>query len=289
MSRTPSPPVIIIGMHRSGTAMISRHLEAFGLFMGARKEINNESVFFLKLNDWLLSQCGGSWMHPLPIRDLLCNQDTLPKSVSYLKDSLKSLRSIEFSGACRFLSCRDIAHISTPWGWKDPRNTFTLPVWREIFPNARIVHIFRHGVDVARSLKVRREYVVRLYWQKYRQHRLIHQIIPKRKGFSDTELCADLSGGLSLWELYMTEAEKICSELSDHSLVIRYEHYLENPVSELERMLKFCELDFRKSRVEEVCRDVNPDRAFAYRNNPEAVAFAERNSAVLDRFGYQSN
>ena len=30
-------PIIIIGMHRSGTTMLSRQLEALGVFMGKKK------------------------------------------------------------------------------------------------------------------------------------------------------------------------------------------------------------------------------------------------------------
>ncbi len=30
------------------------------------------------------------------------------------------------------------------WGWKDPRNTFTLPMWLSIFPKARVLHVLRN-------------------------------------------------------------------------------------------------------------------------------------------------
>ena len=40
-------PIIIIGMHRSGTTLLSKLLEKCGVFMGTKKEENNESIFFL--------------------------------------------------------------------------------------------------------------------------------------------------------------------------------------------------------------------------------------------------
>jgi hypothetical protein len=43
------------------------------------------------------------------------------------------------------------------WGWKDPRNSITLPVWLKLFPDARVIHIVRNGVDVAESLYRRQQ------------------------------------------------------------------------------------------------------------------------------------
>ena len=52
-------PVIIIGMHRSGTTMITDMLRRLGLFVGNDLEENSESMFFINHNDWLLNQSGG--------------------------------------------------------------------------------------------------------------------------------------------------------------------------------------------------------------------------------------
>jgi len=54
-STIPSP-FIIIGMHRSGTAMIAQMLEELGLFTGRKKQQNHEALFFMNINDWLLHQ-----------------------------------------------------------------------------------------------------------------------------------------------------------------------------------------------------------------------------------------
>src|SRR5690606_33596327 len=32
------------------------------------------------------------------------------------------------------------------WAWKDPRTSLTLPIWREVFPRAQVVHIIRNGI-----------------------------------------------------------------------------------------------------------------------------------------------
>ena len=54
--------IIITGMHRSGTSFF-REIQ-YGIFMGSQKEINNESIFFLKINTWLMSSINSSWDNP---------------------------------------------------------------------------------------------------------------------------------------------------------------------------------------------------------------------------------
>ena len=57
-------PVIISGMHRSGTGLLSEILESHKVFLGKYKQENNESLFFLNLNRWLMSLIDTSWDNP---------------------------------------------------------------------------------------------------------------------------------------------------------------------------------------------------------------------------------
>ena len=59
----PSPvsPIIIVGMHRSGTTMITDMLQQLGLFMGWVLQENSEALFFVQRNERLMNACGGSW------------------------------------------------------------------------------------------------------------------------------------------------------------------------------------------------------------------------------------
>src|SRR5687768_5428442 len=59
-------PLIILGMHRSGTSMLARMLEACGLFVGAALEENHEPPLFRKINDRMLALAGASWTRPEP-------------------------------------------------------------------------------------------------------------------------------------------------------------------------------------------------------------------------------
>lgn len=146
-------PVIILGMHRSGTSMLSRLLEQSGLFLGEEKDQNNESLFFQKINEWLFTQVNASW--------------DCPENMNYIDPQLTSLleKSIRYlfsgDGRQQYLGkdnadkYRNITEIDFPWGWKDPRNIFTADIWKSIFPAARLIHICRNPVDVANSIRVR--------------------------------------------------------------------------------------------------------------------------------------
>lgn len=89
-------PIIIIGMHRSGTSMITEMLEKLGLFVGVRKDPNSnfESTFFYNINNWLLLQSGGAWDHPNPIHDLLKNKEVLELTLDYIQFSINSPKVI---------------------------------------------------------------------------------------------------------------------------------------------------------------------------------------------------
>ena len=39
------------------------------------------------------------------------------------------------------------------WGWKDPRNSLTLPFWKELLPNLKVVVCVRNPIEVIASLR----------------------------------------------------------------------------------------------------------------------------------------
>src|ERR1039458_6747839 len=92
-------PIIIIGMHRSGTTMLARQLEALSVFMGKKKEANHESTFFLNVNRWLMAQSGGSWDNPQAIHYLLENREARRRVVDYIERYLlRTPRVISYLG-----------------------------------------------------------------------------------------------------------------------------------------------------------------------------------------------
>jgi len=148
-------PVVVIGMHRSGTSLVAQMLERLGLFIGRVRDPNDEATFFLKANEWLLRQSGGAWDHPQSIDAILQTNDARERYVCLLEKMLQSPRAILYLGGWCYLRNLGTWVLHEPWGWKDPRTTLTLPLWQEVFPRLKVVHVVRHGLDVALSLRAR--------------------------------------------------------------------------------------------------------------------------------------
>ncbi len=103
--------------------------------------------------------------------------------------------------------------LAEPWGWADPRNSLTLPFWRELFPDLRIVVCVRHPHEVASSLQARGS--------------------------------TSFSEGLALWGAYYGTSADLGD---DERIVTDYARYYEEPRAEVERLAEAMEL--KPSRAE---------------------------------------
>ena len=139
---TPPQCVIVLGMHRSGTSLLTGSLEAAGLHLG---EVNNaarynpkgnkENESIRRFHNGLLSRYGTAWDRP-------------PKhQVQWTAADEKRARAL----------IEPYFHAARPWGFKDPRTVWTIEGWLRIVPGARMIAVFRHPSLVARSLGARRQ------------------------------------------------------------------------------------------------------------------------------------
>src|SRR6185503_15617540 len=126
-----------------------------------------------------------------------------------------------------------------PFGWKDPRNTFTLPVWKQVFPNLRTIHILRHGVDAAASLARRHAKALRAATGEpvppaltvIRDHAL--GVLSSRRGWT-------LAEALTMWEQYVEKAREESAALGERALEIRYEDLLTEPERVVPAIARLC-------------------------------------------------
>jgi len=137
-------PVCIAGMHRSGTSLLARLLHECGLHIGRSDELvpatpaNVEGYWehaaFVEFNERLLAEVGGAWdiAPPLTAWDELDSRETLMKQARELLDDL-STKGV--------------------WGWKDPRNSITMPFWTHVLPDMKVVICVRNPLEVALSLR----------------------------------------------------------------------------------------------------------------------------------------
>ncbi len=288
MSRSGTPPVIIIGMHRSGTSLLTRVLQQNGFFMGRGASRNEEAAFTNAVNAWIFGQASATWDRPEAMDDLLADTELRPWLLDYMDGIIRGPASLRFLGPRRVLR-GGLPGQSGPWGWKDPRNTYTLPLWLELFPDARVLHIVRHGVDVAASLRERRQRAMAGNIDRYRRRRAFYRnspLAPKRRGFGPQPRCRTLAGGFELWRQYVERAEAHCAERGERALTISYEGLLNDPQPVLRRALAFCGCPVEEGRLRETAAGFRPERAHAWTADPELVALAEQNKEVLNAHGY---
>ena len=134
--RRPAAPVIVLGMHRSGTSLLAGSLQLAGLELGrvAPKDKHNargsrENAGIVSFHDAVLEGHGFSWKNP-------------------------PMGEITWTAAERTRARAEAAELNTGglWGFKDPRGLLMLRAWQSLCRDARFVGIFRNPVDVAASL-----------------------------------------------------------------------------------------------------------------------------------------
>lgn len=267
--------------------MITRLLEAMGLFVGHHKDKKNcEAFFFVKINEWLLRQSGGSWYDPEPIHHLLENHEMRVLAVDYLSHLLHSWHIYSFMGGVNYLRHRRPENMNVPWGWKDPRSTYTLPLWLEIFPGAKIVHICRHGVDVANSLRIRQQKGLHNFKRSIFKCKLRRFPNPSAPGLLGLFRCSEVNDLFLLWDKYVRQADAHVIGLKDRAVNVRYEDFLSDPPRHMAHLARFCGLRVSQGKVDRLAAQVHKDRAYAYRTSLELRSFADNMAQCLRAHGY---
>lgn len=274
--------------------MIASMLDELGLFLGANLDGNHESTFLQNLNDWALRTAGASWDQPTGLQYLMNSPVHAQLTTEYLGMRIKGPASRSFWGVRRFLARRVLRRsLGQPWGWKDPRTTFTLPLWSRVFPGAKVIHIVRNGVAVAESLRIRE---LKLLAQaktlhRRRAHSFQYSLFEKKGGFGWSPRCLELKNGFALWEEYLLEAKKNIRICRLNQLEIRYEDFLRAPVASLQAMASFCELTPSDELIARVASGCRPERAFNFRSSPELVTFYNsiKHNPWMTDLGYNDN
>lgn len=153
----------VVGMHRSGTSATARVVNLLGVHWGdpanlmAAEAADNprgywEQNWVVQANDAVLARLGGSWMAPPPLRP---GWERSP-AFRGMAEQIGTLLGAAFPPGVRF-------------GFKDPRLSLTMPLWRPMLGEPCAIVCVRHPAEVARSLERRglgasRDAWVRLWW-----------------------------------------------------------------------------------------------------------------------------
>jgi len=160
------PPVIVIGMHRSGTSLVAGMLSLLGVYMDPALDLHpgtgadeiglamratgyGEAMAFRRVNESLLDVADSRWDC---VDGFLAQRDErLFAALSVLRLRLATFGRLRAG----FLTLRpDVP--GGAWGFKDPRTSLTLPYWLRLFPQARVLHV-RRDVDAVIASLIRRE------------------------------------------------------------------------------------------------------------------------------------
>ncbi len=201
-------PFCIAGMHRSGTSVLTRMLNLCGCYLGAEADLvvatesnpegHWENLRFVRLNDQVLEELGCGWDH---WRELATGWHR--NSHFFWARAQAGLLLQEFAGR-------------EPWGWKDPRNSLTLPLWTDLVPDLRIVVCLRNPLEVAASLRQR----------NFMSH----------------------ARSLALWEQYNRSIWE--NTTPERRIVTHYSDVCANPRAELQRLLGFLEVTASTERLD---------------------------------------
>lgn len=131
-------PLIITGMHRSGTSLMASLFQSAGLNIGKNllKAYKGNSKGHFENLDFFNFH-----------RSVLHSQGINPDGWT-LKDKIL-LNPNQVQEAIGILEKNAISEF---WGWKDPRTTLFLNFWYSLLPQAYFIFIYRHPLEVVDSL-----------------------------------------------------------------------------------------------------------------------------------------
>jgi hypothetical protein len=139
MAELRDDPVIVLGMHHSGTSILTQVLHENGVFMHANMDHYESRFFTMVINDKLVMGGSGNWaaVPIMPVDEVLARVDAARSAIE--RRALTKYVEDGYDGESR-------------WGFKDPRVCVLLPLYLQIFPNCQLLHIVRNEDDVAASL-----------------------------------------------------------------------------------------------------------------------------------------
>jgi hypothetical protein len=199
--------LIIAGMHRSGTSLVSHWLNRCGLHLGevllagniGNVEGHFEDVDFYRFHkDVLASQelSRNGWV-----------TGQVSSFSDYQKKKLNSIIAFKNS-------------MNEQWAWKDPRTCLFLSEYREFFPDAYYLHIIRDYQSTVSSL-IKREFkqmyakyqsrggISRFIWEKFRRSRRLESLYRDLSEFY-----------LGIWVNYNEEILKNIQAIDDDSYMV---------------------------------------------------------------------
>lgn len=210
--------LIIAGMHRSGTSLITQWLYRCGLHVGDKllgKGIGNDDGHYEDLEFYSFH------------RNLLKSKN-LPDS-GFIENSATGMTENDKSNALKLIARKNNNH--KEWGWKDPRTCLFLPDYHELIPEANYIIVYRDFHSTVSSLISRMHKVIHNDDKSVEKKSFFSQLWKKRIIKKEMEeLCeANTTPFLKIWILYNQEILKFIDTIpKEKFMVLNYESLLQH-------------------------------------------------------------
>ena len=153
--------VVVLGMHRSGTSLVSSILHTMGVRMGEPSDLERhddesqpegywEDQNFVALNRQMLRDAGGHWRTPPPSGRVVMAAQTYQEEMARVIDRKETAARQETLAA----EALGAGPTWIGWGWKDPRTVLTVGAWWPHIKDRdlRIVRVWRSIDAIVDSL-----------------------------------------------------------------------------------------------------------------------------------------
>jgi len=278
-------PIILIGNTRSGATMVQKVLST-----------HPDVVSWYEPNP--------VWLYPDPgrIHDEFDENDATDRAKRYIRK--------------RFLKYQR-AHGNRIVMEKTPQNILRIPYVHAIFPEAILLFVVRNPFSFISSVEYKwqrtvtsrgifrrikdtpisqlhhwlRRYIVQQYNKRVLRRKYLAIWGPRYKGIQDDLKKYDLMTVIARqWSVPSRKAEEDMASFENSQILrLRYEDFVEDPVSDLERICAHCGLEMSREMAETTTRMVKSDRKLKWKRfDPDELArILPEVGAEMQRHGYR--
>ncbi len=216
-----SAPVFIIGCGRSGTTILGQSLS------------KHRKITYLNEQRYL-------WFSAFPETDIWTSKASVRNGRLFLTETdYQVKKGKKLSRLFRFAAISRGRPVVVE---KLPINNFRLRFIQAVFPDARFIHIYRNGLEVARSIGKICEKGGKWYGENsYKWNMLVDYSKGHDETSSLSQLCeTSYDKGLLEWRLSTEAAVRFLSGLPESKFIeLSYDEFLDQPVAVTSKILDF--------------------------------------------------
>ena len=220
--------LIVAGMHRSGTSLVTQWLYRCGLNVGEHllgKGIGNDDGHYedLEFYNFHLNLLQSKNLH----------------DSGFVETPVPGMTESDKENALKLINKKNSAN--SEWGWKDPRTCLFLRDYNKLIPNAHYIVVFRSFESTVSSVITRAQKVLHSEDKKVKNDGFFTRFFKNRSLKKEIKALSREQAGpsLKIWMLYNREILKFLDTIDfEKYLVLNYDLLLKNDSEIFERLKK---------------------------------------------------